>query len=169
MCGKSEDLAHLAWRGHEVVGIELVEDAVKAFFDEHKINPIRTPRGPVVEYREGSIKILAGDLFEVTPEHVGQIDTLYDRAALIALPPETRGRYVEHLRRLAPGANGLCITLEYPQEQMTGPPFCVLEAELRAHYADRVALVDEAVAERMSPRMQESGLAFQERCFAVTL
>ncbi|MEJ7599603.1 MAG: hypothetical protein WKG01_16975 [Kofleriaceae bacterium] len=169
MCGKSEDLAYLAYLGHEVIGIELVEDAVTAFFAEHGINPIRTPRGPVVEYRDGPIKILAGDLFAVTPEHVGTVDALYDRAALIALPPEMRGRYVDHLRLLAPGANGLCITLEYSQEQMAGPPFSVLESELRAHYRDRVELVDEAVADRLPPRAKDIGLAAQERCFAVTL
>ena len=27
LCGKAEDLAYLAGRGHEVVGVELVEDA----------------------------------------------------------------------------------------------------------------------------------------------
>ena len=35
LCGKAVDLAYLAALGHEVVGVELVEDAVKAFFAEH--------------------------------------------------------------------------------------------------------------------------------------
>ena len=34
MCGKTDDLSYLASRGHRVIGVELVEDAVAAFFAE---------------------------------------------------------------------------------------------------------------------------------------
>ena len=39
LCGKSEDLAFLAARGHDVVGVELAEQAVQAFFAEHDLAP----------------------------------------------------------------------------------------------------------------------------------
>jgi thiopurine S-methyltransferase len=43
-----------------------------------------------------------------------------------------RQRYVNHLASiLAPGCQGLLITLDYQQEQMSGPPFAVGDAEVR--------------------------------------
>ena len=42
LCGKAEDLVFLASLGHTVIGCELVEDAVKAFFAEHQLTPAIT-------------------------------------------------------------------------------------------------------------------------------
>ncbi|MBK8694024.1 MAG: thiopurine S-methyltransferase [Deltaproteobacteria bacterium] len=135
LCGKSEDLAFLAARGHAVVGVELVDDAVRAFFAEHGLTPTVTPRGVLTEYSHGPITLFSGDFFATTRELLGPVDALYDRAALIALPESMRARYVAHLRALLPaGADGLVITVEYPQEAMEGPPFSVPEAEVRRHY-----------------------------------
>ena len=47
LCGKAEDLAFLAASGREVVGVELVEDAVRAFFAEHGLAPTVTREGPL--------------------------------------------------------------------------------------------------------------------------
>src|SRR4051812_12173703 len=113
LCGKSEDLAFLAARGHDVVGVELAEQAVQAFFAEHDLTPSIARRGSVIAYEvgpgmvrpaapagpagptaSGAIALWAGDFFAVTPELLGPVDALYDRAALIALPAELRPRYV---------------------------------------------------------------------------
>ena len=57
---------------------------------------------------------------------------LYDRAALIALPPLMREQYAAHLNRvLAEGSRGLLITLDYEQSQKAGPPFAVSDDEVR--------------------------------------
>jgi len=167
LCGKTEDLAYLAGRGHEVVGVELVEDAVRAFFAEHGVTPTVTQRGAFTVYEEGSITLLTGNLFDATPELLGPIDALYDRAALIALPSDVRARYVERLRTLLPrDAPGLVVTLEYPQDRMDGPPFSVLEAELRAHYHDLdVELLEEGPAN--VPRLLETNVPGVEKCFRV--
>lgn len=167
LCGKAEDLAFLAGRGHEVIGVELVEDAVRAFFAEHGATPEIRARGSLTEYTAGTITLLAGDVFAVTPEHVGHVDALYDRAALIALPPEMRARYVPHVRKLlAPGARGLLVTLEYAQQLAEGPPFAVLEDEVRALWAHAsVELVDEGP----DPRVREGMPPAVERCFALRL
>ena len=51
---------------------------------------------------------------------------MYDRASLIALPPEMRERYARHLAGILPPATQiLLITLDYPQPEMPGPPFAV--------------------------------------------
>lgn len=136
LCGKSEDLAFLASRGHEVVGVELVEDAVRAFFAEHGIEPFVEPQGALTAWRAGGLTILAGDFFAATQSDVGDVDALYDRAALVALPEAMRARYVSHLRSLlVPASVGLVVTLDYPPHVRSGPPFSVPETELRSLYA----------------------------------
>jgi thiopurine S-methyltransferase len=169
LCGRSEDLAFLAAHGYEVVGVELSEPAVRAFFELHALVPSVAARGPFVEYRAGSITLLVGDLFDTTPALIGASDALYDRAALIALPAELRARYVAHLRTLLPaGAPGLVITIEYDAASMAGPPFVVPEAELRALYAGATVewLEDQPVT---SGRCAELASPATERCFAIRL
>jgi thiopurine S-methyltransferase len=194
LCGKSEDLAFLAARGHDVVGVELAEQAVQAFFAEHDLAPSIARRGPFAAYevrpgavpadpgaaataeptgptasQAGAITLLAGDFFALAPELIGPVDGLYDRAALIALPPELRPRYVARLRALVPaGAPALVITLEYDQAVVAGPPFAVLEPELRALYAGAaVELLEERAA--TVAKCAQSGAPVSERCFAVRL
>jgi thiopurine S-methyltransferase len=78
------------------------------------------------------LEILCGDFFALTAADVAQCTAVYDRAAMIALPPDMRARYVAHMAGLlAAGCRGLLVTLEYPQEQMPGPPFSVPEQEVR--------------------------------------
>jgi thiopurine S-methyltransferase len=168
LCGKAEDLAFLAASGHSVIGVELVEDAVRAFFADRGATPAVSRRGAFTAYEAGAITLLAGDVFATTRGLLGGVDALYDRAALIALPPELRDRYVRHLRALLPaGAPGLVITFEYDQAVMEGPPFSVTEAELRARYDGlAVALVGSVPA--TIPRLQELGAGAVERCFHVT-
>lgn len=165
LCGKAEDLAFLAAQGHEVVGVELVESAVQAFFEEHGVKPEVKKEGPFTRYSAQNITVLAGDFFASTRELLGNPNALYDRAAIIALPDTMRGDYVKLLRQLLPaGAPGLVITVEYPQDQLEGPPFSVVEAELRAHYVGAtVDRVDEVKAE--GPRFTPIGAV--EKCFTV--
>lgn len=136
LCGKTEDLAHLAELGHEVIGIELVEDAARAFFAEHGAVPTVTQRGPLAIYTAGAITIIVGDLFDVTAaDSEWSIDGIYDRAALVALPEEVRQRYADHLIALCrPWMCSLTISLEYDQALMAGPPFSVTDVELLRLY-----------------------------------
>lgn len=167
MCGKTEDLAYLAAQGHDVLGVELAEPAVRAFFDEHGLVPSIAPHGPFTAYASGPITLLVGDVFALTPALVEPIDGLYDRAALIALPEDLRPRYVALLRTLLPeAAVGLVITAEYDQRKMGGPPFAVLEPELRALYAEAtVELLAEQPA--TSGRCAHPDIAAIERCFVI--
>lgn len=167
MCGKTEDLAFLAGRGHEVVGIELVEDAVRAFFAEHQLEPSREVRGDHVVYRSGSITLVAGDLFSVTTELAGPLDAIYDRAALVALPPDVRPRYVAHVRSLVePTSRVLLVAFEYDQSKYAGPPFAVMEDEVRTLYAGAAAI--DVLASAPDPRAWET-IQPIEKCFAIQL
>src|SRR3569623_985145 len=135
LCGKTEDLAFLAANGHAVVGGELVEDAVAAFFAEHAVEPKIERRDGVAIYTAHEITLIAGDWFTMTRELVGPIDAGYDRAALIAMPPVLRKRYIDHLKSLlAPGTHGNVITLDNATEAWHGPPINVSDAEVRRYY-----------------------------------
>lgn len=161
LCGKSDDLAYLASLGHEVVGIELVADAVRAFFVEHGL----TPSVDGARYSAAGITLIAANVFEVTRADTGPIDAIYDRAALVALPPETRLQYIAHLRALAGNVPGLLVAIEYPQDLMPGPPFSVPDAEVRTHFATAEQLAEQKLE---GGRAGEIGVA-RERLYAVTL
>lgn len=166
LCGKAEDLAYLAGQGHDVVGIELVEDAVRQFFAEHSTTPTITTDGALTRYAAGSITVLAGDFFAATATHVGAIDGIYDRAALVALPPEMRGPYVTHLRTIAPGATReLLVSFDDPEARPDGPPFSVPETEIHALFASAtVELLESAAA--LTPLRRGD---MRERCYSIKL
>lgn len=166
LCGKSLDLHWLAARGHEVVGVELDEGAIRSFFDEAGATPTVVDEGPLRCWRAGAVTILQGDFFDYRPDR--PFDAIYDRAALIALPEPDRARYLERLGRLLAGeGRGLLITLEYPQDAMTGPPFSVPAEEL-ARYADAAALRFECLARQDAleehPGFRERGLPWLREC-----
>jgi thiopurine S-methyltransferase len=167
LCGKTEDLAFLAASGHAVVGVELVEDAAVQFFAEHAIEPTVERRGEHAIYKHGELAIITCDWFTTTTELVGQVDGVYDRAALIALSPEVRPRYIEHLRTLvAPGAWGIVIGLEYPEAGFEPPPYSVREAEVRGYYHAVEVLAE---AKPVSGRIAALEVSALERCYAVQI
>ncbi|HLU19931.1 MAG TPA: thiopurine S-methyltransferase [Pusillimonas sp.] len=138
LCGKSLDMAWLAAQGYRVLGVELSPLAVQQFFDEHNLTPLTHDSSQGRHYVAGDIEIICGDIFNVTAQTLSNCRGVYDRAALIALPESMRADYVDHVyNQLPEGCKGLLITLDYPQEQMSGPPFSVPDAEIQALFKDR--------------------------------
>jgi thiopurine S-methyltransferase len=136
LCGKTVDLAFLASRGFEVVGVELVQSAAEAFFAEAGLTPKRVDEGGRVRLSAANIEIIVGDFFALTPAIVGLFDAYYDRAAVVALPVPLRDRYAQTLRTLlAPGAPGLLLTFEHDIADGF-PPFTVPEAEITRLFPD---------------------------------
>lgn len=145
LCGKSLDLIWLRAQGHQVLGVELARSALEAFGEEHELALQWTQQGSFEVASGSGFSLLCGDYFGLQPEHVAEMAAVYDRAALIALPPAMRERYVAHLRQLLPGGwKMLLVTLDYPQEQRPGPPFSVPDEEVRRLYAGcSIELLDE--------------------------
>ena len=132
LCGKSLDMLWLAEQGYRVLGVELAQAAVEAFFSEQGLVADIDQVGAFRRYRSGAIEVLCGDFFSLTAADLLECRALYDRAALIALPVPMRERYVAHLASILPsGCAGLLVVLDYPQEQMPGPPFAVGEVEVQ--------------------------------------
>ena len=138
LAGKSLDLLWLAAQGHRVLGVELSPLAIEQFFSEHGLTPqVHTSRYGT-HHVAGDIELICGDAFALDAEALADCAGVYDRAAMIALPPAMRAPYVDELyARLPIGCRGLLITLEYPQAEKQGPPFSVEEDEVRMRFAPR--------------------------------
>lgn len=135
LCGKAVDLLWLAEQGYDVLGVELSEIALQQFLEEQQLSAQQHDLSPFKQWKSGSITLLQGDFFDLTTEHLNPCTALFDRAALVALPPEMRQRYVEHLATLlAPGSTILLVTTDYPQEEKTPPPFAVSDEEVQQLY-----------------------------------
>jgi thiopurine S-methyltransferase len=135
LCGKSLDMIWLAEQGFRVLGVELSQLAVEQFYADNTL-PRTTRTSPQgTHYTSGDIEIICGDIFNLDAATLSSCAGVFDRAALIALPPPMRPGYVRHVYSQLPADyRGLLITLDYDQNQMAGPPFSVSDEEVQALY-----------------------------------
>ncbi len=173
LCGKSLDMLWLRQQGHAVLGVELSPIAVRDFFVENGLALTHASAGQFDRCEAEGIRILCGDFFELTREHLAQVCAVYDRASLVALPPEMRARYARHLAELLPsGTPVLLVTFDYPQDEMNGPPFAVSVDEVQAlygAYAEVRLLAQVDILER-EPRFKARGVTrMQENIFVLTM
>ncbi len=169
LCGKAQDIVWLAQQGYEVIGIELSQLAIEAFFEENSLDYERVESDRFVTYKSENISLLQGDFFDLSQDDINTCHFIYDRAALIAMELPDRPRYYEHmLSIITPTSNMLLITLEYDQAEMLGPPFSVPTEEVSRYYADAFAVnlleCNDIIDER--PRWRKVGLtALNESIF----
>ncbi len=140
LCGKTLDIAWLLSKGFRVVGAELVESAIEQLFTALEITPTRSVRGNVKHYHAKNIDIFVGDIFDVSPEMLGVVDAVYDRAALVALPDALRRQYTAHLMKISNNSPQLLIAYHYDQTCVQGPPFSISNDEVEQHYKDNYDL-----------------------------
>lgn len=137
LCGKSRDMIWLAQQGHSVVGAEISEIAVRAFFSEQDIIAKRSNLGPFQVFQKEPYSLLCGDLFQLKSHHVKQVDAVYDRASLVALDAIQRKKYSKLLAEILPsGCSVLLVSMDYPQKEMSGPPYAVTDDEVQELFSD---------------------------------
>lgn len=143
LCGKSIDMAWLAAQGYDVVGVELVETAVQAFFTEQNISPTvhQHVDNSAIKYYQGqlsgqTITLWVADIFALTTEDIGSVNAVYDKAALIALPADMRVQYSAQMYQLSANAPQFIITLTYDQSKKAGPPFSISSEQIQQYYGD---------------------------------
>lgn len=165
LCGKSLDMLWLREQGHPVFGIELSRKAVEAFFHENEIEPSINETARFAEYSAEQLTLFAGDYFQLTASDLGQIHAVFDRAALIALPPTMRQAYVCHMATLLPGgAHVLLVTMHYPEGSLEGPPFSVGAREVEALYREAFTIEERGSWDATGP----GGVAVQETVYLMT-
>ena len=173
LCGKSRDMLWLREQGHAVLGVELSTIAAQAFFEENGLHPHRTAGERFACCEADNIRVLCGDFFDLGKDDLAQTIAVYDRASLVALPPEMRERYARHLVNILPPATQiLLVTFDYPQAEMSGPPFAVSVDEVQALYREYagIRLLAQLDVLAQNPRFQERGVSrLQENIFLLTL
>jgi len=136
LCGKSLDLHWLRSEGYKIVGVELAETAVISLFEELGIQPNVTLSEDHKIYSADGIEVFVGDIFKLTAAQVGKIDFVYDRASMVALPPDMRAGYASKILEFSNSAPQMLIVFEYAQEDMSGPPFAVFDEEIQSYFGD---------------------------------
>ncbi len=157
LCGKSIDMMWLVEQGNDVVGVELVESAIQAFFTEQNITPtiIEHADNPNIKCYQGqllgkdssqassqTIALWVADIFALTAADIGPIDAIYDRAALIAMPTDRRPKYSEQVQQLSNNASQLLLTLNYDQNEWAGPPFSISHEQVQQYYSDHYQITE---------------------------
>lgn len=168
LCGKTLDMVFLAQHCDAVIGVEYVEQAVSEFFAEQGLEPL-IETGQPVRYTADKYTLFASDIFLINDEHVGDVDAVFDRAALVALEPAVRIRYASHLRSLLKaGAKILLVTFDYDQSQMNGPPFAVSDAEVTDLFGDGFDIEHLRARDVLDERFRAQGLTkMTESTFAL--
>ncbi|MDD5059059.1 MAG: thiopurine S-methyltransferase [Sideroxydans sp.] len=173
LCGKSLDMVWLRQQGNFVLGVELSPIAVRDFFREQGRLAQRVSGGGFDNYIADGFCLACGDFFDLREEDMAQVSAVYDRASLVALPPEMRESYARHLVNILPsGTRILLVTFDYPQAEMPGPPFAVSVQEVQALYGQyaEVRLLAQEDVLAQNPRFVQRGVTrMQENIFLVTL
>lgn len=149
LCGKSIDMAWLAAQGYDVVGVELVETAVQEFFTEQNISPTvhQYLDNPAIKYYQGQlsgqiITLWVADIFALSSDHIGSVNAVYDKAALIALPADMRVQYSAQMYQLSANAPQFIITLTYDQSKKAGPPFSISSEQIQQYYGNHYKICE---------------------------
>ena len=134
LCGKSLDIAWLLSNGYRVAGAELSRTAIEQLFEGLKLTPTITPARNLTLFQAENIDIFVGNLFDLSAADLRPVHCIYDRAAMVALPAEIRLKYARLLAEITGHARQLLLTYAYDQDLAKGPPFSVVDEEVRGHY-----------------------------------
>ncbi|WMX14983.1 MULTISPECIES: thiopurine S-methyltransferase [unclassified Aureispira] len=132
LCGKSIDLVYFSQYAKHVIGVELAEKAIYQFFEEQGLAFEKQGN----RFESNQLTIINADFFSLSTEAVGEIDLVYDRAALVALPLSMRLKYVAKIQQILPlNAQQFINTLEYAPIKEE-PPFSISPKDLMAYYGN---------------------------------
>ena len=157
---KATTCAGYSSKGHFVVGSELSEKAVRAFFSEHKLKAITQPAGEHTYWStDNDLALIQGDYFQLEPGSL-PAKYVYDRAALIALPESLQSHYVQHLLKVSPDIEQiLLMTVEYDETITPPPPFSISPERVESLYGNDFAIdLLETRDTKPSPKKQKQGL-----------
>ena len=173
LCGKSLDMLWLAEQGFHVVGIEASSKALEQFMEKSGQQFSRTHSHGYTVFKSPKIELWQGNFMNF-PEHaLHSIDAIYDKAAIVALPPEMRNRYASKLLNLGNRSMEIFLqSFEYEQTEMHGPPFSVDENEIHTHFSHRfdITIMNERSMLEDVKKFQQRGLSsyFVEKIYRLS-
>jgi len=161
LCGKSVDLIWLSRRCANVVGIELNQKAVEGFFSDNQLSPSIIQSEHFTLYQANNISLYCGDLFQLQQSNIANCTLIYDRASLVAFPPDMRRLYTSKLDELFSFPHKrLLITFDYNQQLMDGPPFAVSPDEVNFLFDSnqQISHLESASVIEQNQRFQKRGI-----------
>lgn len=152
----------LSTQGASIIGVDLVEQAINEFISEHTLSLDKVATETITHYTNDQWHLIHGNIFEATVAQIGIVDAIFDRAALVALPLDTRVNYTKHcLSLLKEGGKILLITYDSPAADHQGPPFPVRKGTVERLYAEATSCVqiDEVITHKVDDeRLQKRNL-----------
>lgn len=170
LCGKSLDLVWLVEQGYKVTGVELSPLAVSSFFQQSQWEYHQVQQDNLSRYisRDGQLSIIQGDFLQLDCSAIDPIDAIYDRAAMIALPPQLRKDYFSKVKELlSRRGQALVITIEYPVDGVEGPPFSVSQREIETYFSSdfSVKLLTRTAPTNLPSRFEEARIRVEEKVY----
>ena len=165
LCGKTHDMIWLANQGHKVIGVELSNLAVDAFFTEQNLSPTTTKQQGFTIKSAGSIELWCGDIFAMPQVRLKDCDAVYDRASLVAFPPGDQTRYVEFLANsLRDKTKLLIVSLNYDPKEMDGPPYPVPASRIEQLFCEtfHIEVLEQASVIDKNENLKKRGLSWVE-------
>lgn len=166
LCGRSIDMWEIHRSGHHVTGVECYEGALQDFNEKYALNLEKiSVRNSVDCYKNLDFKLYCADFFELTSADIlkrkGPLK-VWDRAALVALPPEMRLAYYEQIHQLSiDRLDWLCLLFSFDSQDNFGPPFPVNYEEVREIMTRKgyyVEILEERILEPQNPKFVEAGI-----------
>ena len=137
LCGQSIDMHWLWQQGHDIHAVEISEKAVLHFFAKYALPytvSAFTQKGLMI-YQTERLKIVVGDYFSLDLLPFGELDWVYDRAAMVAFPKNRREEYVTQLLKIAGiKAKIWLLSLHYVAQEEAGPPFSLELDEIKQRF-----------------------------------
>ncbi|XP_063397377.1 probable thiopurine S-methyltransferase [Mytilus trossulus] len=104
LCGKAVEMKWLWDKGHEVVGVECGEVALKEFFEENKIgcSLVQIPelKGKLYKSDDGRIRLYCCDFYLFNSTIEGEFGAVWDSGALNAINATDQEKYVAIIKSL---------------------------------------------------------------------
>lgn len=166
LCGKTLDLLWLLEQNHQVTGVELCPTAIHEFIKENELSPEKVGEN---HFKLPSLDLIIADFLAFGSAE--DFDLIYDRAALVALPPDMRRDYAKHCERLLkPGGKILLVSFEYDQSKVEGPPHSVETQEILDIYKNfDLEVFHEKTETPQSPKFKENNVSkFVQKSYFLT-
>ncbi len=169
LSGNSPAVRLLYDLGMEVTAVEYVQAAVRALLREQfprlSIRRQKTTHGYL--YSGKRLTVRQEDFFRLPKEAL--FDFIYDRAAIVAIPPRKRRRYARILTKAtAPGGALFIVTYEFIGKRRSAPPFSLSRAQLLKLFAGwRVRASAVHTYHKVEPRFIEQGITKMRSCWVL--
>ncbi|XP_075441747.1 thiopurine S-methyltransferase-like isoform X6 [Ascaphus truei] len=151
LCGKAVDMKWLADMGHNIVGADVSETAIKGFFEEQNISHVEEavpgiPGAKVFKSTSGNLSLYCCSIYDIS-DYIKVILSLMDKDC----------RY-------------LLVLVAYDPKLVRGPPFYVTDADLETLFGSLCNIKCLKTVDSLTHVQEGWGLDFfQEKIYLLTL